>query len=68
MVRVGAVDCDQHKDLAATYKIKGFPSIKIFASNKKEPIDYNGMLDEVCYGLRKYIKGNSFSRYCNLNL
>ena len=43
MVRVGAVDCDQHKDLAATYKVKGFPTIKIFASNKREPIDYAGV-------------------------
>ncbi|KAL5493511.1 hypothetical protein EMCRGX_G014702 [Ephydatia muelleri] len=42
VVRVGAVDCDQHKDLAATYKVKGFPTIKIFASNKREPIDYAG--------------------------
>lgn len=39
------MDCDQHKDLAATYKVKGFPTIKIFAGNKREPIDYAGTLD-----------------------
>jgi protein disulfide-isomerase A6 len=37
---VGAVDCDEHKDIAGKYGVKGFPTIKIF--NGKETTDYNG--------------------------
>jgi len=52
IVRVGAVNCDEHKDLASAFGVKGFPTIKIFPSKMtpskdgkgyhKAPIDYNG--------------------------
>lgn len=42
IVKLGAVDCDQHKDLGSQYGIRGFPSIKIFGANKKKPEDYQG--------------------------
>ena len=41
-IRVGAVDADKHKDLGGQYQVQGFPTIKLFGSNKKAPQDYNG--------------------------
>lgn len=40
VVKVGAVDCDEHKDIAGKYGVTGFPTIKIF--NGKESTAYNG--------------------------
>ena len=42
VVRVGAVNADEHKTLGGQYGIRGFPTIKIFGSNKNKPDDYNG--------------------------
>jgi len=42
IVGVGAIDCDQHKQLCGQYGIKGFPTIKIFGANKNKPEDFNG--------------------------
>jgi len=42
VVKVGAVNADEHQTLGGQYGIKGFPTIKIFSSNKKKPIDFNG--------------------------
>jgi protein disulfide-isomerase A6 len=42
IVNVGAVDMDAHQSLGAPYNIQGFPTIKIFSSNKNSPSDYNG--------------------------
>ncbi|XP_059081134.1 protein disulfide-isomerase A6 homolog [Tigriopus californicus] len=42
IVGVGAVDCDQHKSLCGQYGVQGFPTIKVFGSNKKKPEAYNG--------------------------
>ncbi|GAB6018890.1 Protein O-glucosyltransferase 2 [Chamberlinius hualienensis] len=42
VVNVGAVNADEHKSLGGEYKIKGFPTIKIFSANKRTPEDYNG--------------------------
>lgn len=40
VVKVGAVDCDDHKDLAGKFGVQGFPTIKIFTG--KDKTDYNG--------------------------
>ena len=40
---MGAVDADAHKDLGGRYGVKGFPTIKVFGSNKNSPEDYNGL-------------------------
>ncbi|KAL7042052.1 hypothetical protein ACKWTF_000999 [Chironomus riparius] len=40
VVKVGAVDCDEHKDLAAKYGVQGFPTIKIFTG--KDSTAYQG--------------------------
>lgn len=40
VVKVGAVDCDEHKDIAGKYGVQGFPTIKIFTGKDSAP--YNG--------------------------
>ncbi|XP_029965748.1 protein disulfide-isomerase A6 [Salarias fasciatus] len=42
VVKVGAVDADQHKSLGGQYNVRGFPTIKIFGANKNKPEDYQG--------------------------
>ncbi|XP_076155761.1 protein disulfide-isomerase A6-like [Alosa pseudoharengus] len=42
VVKVGAVDADQHQSLGSQYGIQGFPTIKIFGANKNKPEDYQG--------------------------
>lgn len=42
VVKVGAVDADQHQSLGGQYGIQGFPTIKIFGANKNKPEDYQG--------------------------
>lgn len=41
VVKVGAVNVDEHKSLGSKYGITGFPKIKIFGLESK-PEDYNG--------------------------
>ncbi|KAG8196475.1 hypothetical protein JTE90_012293 [Oedothorax gibbosus] len=53
LVKVGAVNADQHQSLGQKYEIRGFPTIKIFSSNKNKPKDFQGprtaqgMVDEL---------------------
>jgi protein disulfide-isomerase A6 len=45
VAKVGVVNCDDEKELASRYGIKGFPSIKVFKGEGKKarrPDDYNG--------------------------
>jgi protein disulfide-isomerase A6 len=42
VVKVGAVNADDHKDLGGRYGVRGFPTLKIFGANKNKPEDYNG--------------------------
>ncbi|KAG5880025.1 hypothetical protein JTB14_032200 [Gonioctena quinquepunctata] len=42
VVKVGAVNVDEHKELGGRYEVRGFPTIKIFSANKYKPKDYNG--------------------------
>ncbi|CAF3609700.1 unnamed protein product [Rotaria sordida] len=42
IVKIGAVDADTHKSLGQQYGISGFPTIKIFGSNKRSPTNYQG--------------------------
>ncbi|KAG7270483.1 hypothetical protein CRUP_032779 [Coryphaenoides rupestris] len=42
VVKVGAVDADQHKSLGSQYGVRGFPTIKVFGANKNKPEDYQG--------------------------
>lgn len=45
VVKLGAVDADQHKSLGGQYGVRGFPTIKIFGANKHKPEDYQGTGD-----------------------
>ncbi|KAG7168835.1 protein disulfide-isomerase A6 homolog [Homarus americanus] len=42
VVKVGAVNADEHKSLGGQYGVRGFPTIKIFGLDKNKPEDYNG--------------------------
>lgn len=42
VVKVGAVNADDHKSLGGQYGVQGFPTIKIFGLDKKKPEDFNG--------------------------
>ncbi|KAJ8926879.1 hypothetical protein NQ314_020730 [Rhamnusium bicolor] len=42
VVKVGAANVDEHKELGGKYDVRGFPTIKIFGANKNKPEDYNG--------------------------
>lgn len=42
VVKVGALNADEHKSLAGQYGVQGFPTIKVFGANKASPIAYNG--------------------------
>ncbi|KJH43805.1 protein disulfide-isomerase domain protein [Dictyocaulus viviparus] len=44
IVKVGAVDMTQHQSVGSPYNVQGFPTIKIFAADKKKPADYNGLV------------------------
>uniref|UniRef100_A0A915Q2K7 protein disulfide-isomerase n=1 Tax=Setaria digitata TaxID=48799 RepID=A0A915Q2K7_9BILA len=59
--KVGAVDMTQHQSVGAPYNVQGFPTIKIFGANKKNPTDYQGprtaqaMADSLINELRKTV-------------
>lgn len=42
VVKVGAVNADEHRSLGGQYGVQGFPTIKIFGLDKKKPDDFNG--------------------------
>ncbi|KAI8852878.1 hypothetical protein BC829DRAFT_384006, partial [Chytridium lagenaria] len=42
LAKVVAIDCDAHKDLCGKYQIQGFPTLKVFGADKRNPSDYNG--------------------------
>jgi len=42
VVKIGAVDMDQHGSVGQPYNIKGFPTIKVFAGNKRSPKEFQG--------------------------
>jgi protein disulfide-isomerase A6 len=74
VVRVGAINCDDEKGLAGRYGIKGFPTVKIFGSNKNSPSDFQGqrtaqgVVDEAFSNLKRMVNdrigggGSSYRR------
>uniref|UniRef100_A0A673UDQ9 Protein disulfide-isomerase A6 n=1 Tax=Suricata suricatta TaxID=37032 RepID=A0A673UDQ9_SURSU len=62
IVKVGAVDADKHQSLGGQYGVQGFPTIKIFGSNKNRPEDYQGgrtgeaIVDAALGALRQLVK------------
>ncbi|XP_006012215.1 protein disulfide-isomerase A6 [Latimeria chalumnae] len=63
VVKVGAVDADKHQSLGGQYGIRGFPTIKVFGSNKNKAEDYQGgrtsdaIVDAALSALRSLVKG-----------
>jgi protein disulfide-isomerase A6 len=56
VVRVGAVNMDEHQSVGQPYDIKGFPTIKVFGADKKKPASYEGQRqakDIVDYALKE---------------
>ena len=43
IVRLGAVNADEHRSIGGQYGVKGFPTLKVFGSNKNSPSDYKGL-------------------------
>uniref|UniRef100_A0A671WBM6 Protein disulfide-isomerase A6 n=1 Tax=Sparus aurata TaxID=8175 RepID=A0A671WBM6_SPAAU len=62
IVKIGAVDADQHKSLGGQYGVRGFPTIKIFGANKNKPEEYQGgrssqaIVDGAMNALRSLVK------------
>ncbi|GFS76046.1 protein disulfide-isomerase A6 [Nephila pilipes] len=62
LVKVGAVNADQHQSLGQKYEIRGFPTIKIFGVNKNKPRDFSGqrtaqgMVDELFRELKNQVQ------------
>ncbi|XP_037541465.1 protein disulfide-isomerase A6 isoform X2 [Nematolebias whitei] len=62
IVKVGAVDADQHKSLGGQYGVRGFPTIKVFGANKNKPEEYQGgrssqaIVDGAMNSLRSLVK------------
>ncbi|XP_035223579.1 protein disulfide-isomerase A6 homolog [Stegodyphus dumicola] len=62
LIKVGAVNADQYQPLGQKYEIRGFPTIKIFGTNKNRPRDYTGprtaqgMVDEVFRELKNQVE------------
>ncbi|KAI4463825.1 protein disulfide-isomerase a6 [Holotrichia oblita] len=42
VVKVGAINADEHKDFGKRFDVRGFPTIKIFGKNKKKPEEFSG--------------------------
>lgn len=48
------VDATEEKELAARFKVKGYPSLQIFRGKDEQPIDYSGPRDSE--GIISYLK------------
>ncbi|XP_062554020.1 protein disulfide-isomerase A6 homolog [Armigeres subalbatus] len=42
VIKVGGINCEEEQSLCGQYGVRGYPTIKIFGSNKRTPVDYNG--------------------------
>lgn len=64
VVKVGAVNAEEHNSLGGRYGVRGFPTIKIFGVNKNKPEDYNGQrtaqgfVDSVLAAVRSKVNAN----------
>jgi protein disulfide-isomerase A6 len=58
-VKVGAINCDEEKDLCGQAGIQGFPTIKFFGKRKSSPLAYEGGRDAASltsYALKHWSK------------
>ncbi|XP_069831829.1 protein disulfide-isomerase A6 [Dendropsophus ebraccatus] len=62
IVKLGAVDCDEHKSMGGQFGIRGYPTIKVFGANKNKPEEYQGgrtsdsIVDSALAALRSLVK------------
>ena len=42
IIRVGAVNCDEHDPLSVDYNISGYPTLILFGEDKEKPIEVRG--------------------------
>jgi len=62
VVKMAAVDATQNEKLAQKYQIQGFPTIKVFGTDKKSPVDYqgertaDGLINEAMKTVSKIVK------------
>lgn len=67
VVKMGAVNVDEEKSLGGQYGIKGFPTIKIFSTNKKSPTEFSGartakgLIDAALAEIKRKVEGGSSS-------
>lgn len=65
MVKVGAVNVDEHKSIGGQYGVRGFPTIKIFNLDKSRSEEYNGprtaqgLIDSGLQAIRKKVDAQS---------
>ncbi|XP_017776096.1 PREDICTED: protein disulfide-isomerase A6 [Nicrophorus vespilloides] len=63
VVKVGAVNADEHRSIGGQYSVQGFPTIKIFGANKQKPEDFNGartadaLIDAALAAIKSKVKG-----------
>eukprot|EP00976_Prorocentrum_cordatum_P100914 1192416-Prorocentrum_minimum.AAC.2 len=55
VAKVGAVNCDDEKDLAQTYGIKGFPTIKVFADGEVKNYEEGRDADAIVAYVKKQV-------------
>jgi len=61
IVNIAAVDADTHRDVGGRFSVQGFPTIKVFGSNKNSPSDYQGgrtaqaIVDQALSELKKIV-------------
>ncbi|XP_045481715.1 protein disulfide-isomerase A6 homolog [Harmonia axyridis] len=65
VVKVGAVNADEHKSLGGRFNVRGFPTVKIFSTNKYSPEEFNGqrtaqgLIDAALSAIKSKVKGGS---------
>ena len=42
LFKIGAVNCEEERDLAGKYKIDGFPTVLFFGEDKTKTVEYDG--------------------------
>ncbi|KAG7392062.1 hypothetical protein PHYBOEH_006503 [Phytophthora boehmeriae] len=62
MVKVAAIDCQEHEEFIQQYAVQGFPTIKFFGDDKYKPTTFDGdrttkgLVDGALAATRKFVK------------
>nr|UMA82694.1 venom-related protein disulfide isomerase [Conus ebraeus]UMA83026.1 venom-related protein disulfide isomerase [Conus ebraeus]DAZ86371.1 TPA_inf: venom-related protein PDI [Conus ebraeus] len=65
IVRVAAINAEEHQSVSGSYNLKGVPAIKLFGTDKQKPVDYEGprVAKDIIDFCMKYVKDTVDSRY-----